>query len=255
MERNESYIKKLVEDGIRIDGRPFDQFREVSVEKGVITSAEGSAEVRIGKTHVIAGVKMGTAEPYPDTPDEGNVIIDVEFVPFASAEFESGPPSPEAVEIARVVDRGIRECKAIDTKALCITAKEKVWTINIDIHVIDYDGNLFDACSLAAIAALTNTKVPKYDAKEGRIVCEPDKQLKIDDLPIEVTVYKISGKLLLDANAEEIDSTDARLTIATTKNGDLCAMQKGGEGYLTSEEIKTAVELSLKKGKELRKLL
>ena len=84
----------------------------------------------------------------------------MELIPLASPDFESGPPREKAIELARVVDRGIRESETIDMAKLCITPEEKVWIVFIDVHVLDYDGNLFDACSLAASAALGCTIVP-----------------------------------------------------------------------------------------------
>jgi len=84
---------------------------------------------------------------------------------------------------------------------------------------------------------------------------QPDQPLPITDKPVEVTVAKIYGKLLLDTTAEEESALDARLTIATTGSGQICAMQKGGKGFFTAEEVLKAVELAVGKGKELRALL
>jgi len=249
-----NYIKKLVEEGSRIEKRRFDEFREVKVEKGVIKTAEGSARVRIGNTHVIAGVKISVGQPFPDTPDEGILIVGAELNPIASADFESGPPSEDAIELARVVDRGIRESKAIELEKLCIEAGEKVWMINIDIDILDHDGNLIDAGGLAAIAALLDAKIPKYE-DEKIVKGEFIGNLPVVDMPIPVTITKISNKLLLDTNVEEEDAMDARITISSNKDNNLCAMQKGGDGHFTTEELEKAVDLAIEKGKELRALL
>ncbi|MFZ3077326.1 MAG: RNA-binding protein, partial [Candidatus Aenigmatarchaeota archaeon] len=156
-----------------------------------------------------------------------------------------------------VVDRGLRESKCIQMEKLCIKPKEKVWVVNVDVQVMNHDGNLFDAASLASIAALLNAKLLKYDAENGKALYgQPDQQpLPIVDKPVEVTVAKISGKLFLDTTAEEESALDARLTIATTGAGQICAMQKGEKGFFTAEEAIKAVELAIEKGKELRALL
>ena len=255
------YMKKLILAGTRADGRALDAFREVVVTKGVIKTAEGSAMVTIGKTKVIAGIKMDAATPYPDTPNEGNLIVDAEFVPFANPEFEAGPPSEESIGLARVVDRGIRECHAIDTEKLVIVPKELVWSVHIDVHTINDDGNLQDAASLAAIAALQDCKIPKYDVekkqvvKEATVVVSTGKSLPLQDTPVEVTVHKIGNKLFVDPDVEEMDASDARVTMASTESGDLCAMQKGGNGAFTVEELVKAAEIAIEKGKELRENL
>lgn len=252
----ESYIKKVIEEDSRLDKRKFDQFREIKIRTGVISNAEGSAEIFLGNTHVIAGVKLDVIAPYPDTPDEGTLIVDAEFIPMANPEFESGPPDENAVEVARVVDRGIRESKSIDVKKLCIAASEHVWSVHIDIHVLDHDGNLIDAAFLAAISALLTTKMLKWDSEKKKIVREKTEEfLPIVDVPTEVTVAKIAGRLLIDPTIEEEDALEARITIATNKSGNLCAIQKGGRGFLSISEIEQAADLALQKGNELREIL
>ena len=126
--------------------------------------------------------------------------------------------------------------------------------INIDIHVLDYDGNLIDAVSLAAISALLATEMPKYEDEKINIE-EKTGKLPVIDVPIAITTVKVGDKLLLDPNYEEEQNLDARITITTNKNGDICSIQKGGEGYFTVDEIARAADLSISKGKELRKLI
>ncbi|MCD6477297.1 MAG: exosome complex protein Rrp42 [Candidatus Aenigmarchaeota archaeon] len=252
--RNKSYVKKMAEDQIRVDGRKLDEFREIKIEKDVIKSAEGSAKVTIGNTVVLAGVKIGIGEPFPDTPDEGILMVGAELSPVASPEFEPGPPGPDAIELARIVDRGIRESHCIELNKLVIKEGEQVYMINIDIHILNHDGNLIDAAGLAAIAALIDAKLPKVE--DGKIILdEKIGNVPVVDKPISITTVKISNTLMLDTTADEWDSLDARLTITTNNNGDICAVQKGGEGYFTLDEIKKAVDFAIKYGKELRKIL
>ena len=251
---SEDYIKKLVENGQRLDERGLEDFREISIETNVIKNAEGSARVKIGKTHVLAGIKLSVGEPFPDTPDEGVLIVNAELSPVASPTFESGPPGDDSIEIARVTDRGIRESKCIELNKLCITPEKEVWMVNVDIHVLDYDGNLIDAASLAAISALLATEIPKYE--DGKMdIEEKTGKLPVIDVPIAITTVKVGDKLFIDPNYEEEQNIDARITITTNKNGDICSIQKGGEGYFTVDEIARAADLSILKGKELRKLI
>jgi exosome complex component RRP42 len=254
LKTSESYVRKLVEEGMRVDERKFDEFRPIKIEKNVIKTAEGSARVMIGNTHVLVGVKMSVGEPYPDTPNEGVLIVNAELVPVASPTFEPGPPNENAIELARVVDRGIRESKCIDLASLCIEEKKEVWMVNVDIHVLDHDGNLIDASAIGAIVALLNTKVPKYE--NGKINLDvKDRDLPVGDVPIAITSVKIGDKLLIDATVEEENALDARITLSTNEKGELCAAQKGGNGYFTTEELEKAVDLSILKGKEIRNLV
>ena len=162
-----NHILYLLDRGMRLDGRKNEEYRNnITVEYGVAKLAEGSARVVIGKTEVIAGIKMEVMTPFSDTPNEGIIMVGEELLPLSNPAFESGPPSVEAIELSRVVDRGIRESHAIELGKLCITAGEKVWCCSIDICPINDAGNLFDASCLAAIAALKDTKFPEYDGKK-----------------------------------------------------------------------------------------
>jgi len=254
LKASENYVRKLVEEDMRIDERKFDEFREIKIETSVIKKAEGSAKVLLGNTHVLVGVKLSVSEPFPDTPNEGVLIVNAELVPVASPTFEPGPPDENAIELARIVDRGIRESKCIDLEKLCIEEGKKVWNINIDIHVLDHDGNLIDASALGAMIALLNTKIPKYE-DDKVIYGEYDGNLPVRDTPIAITVTKISNKLLIDPNLEEENALDARITITTNEKEEICSVQKGGVGYFTTEEIKKAIDLSIQKSKEIRKLI
>ena len=57
-------ITELLANGKRTDGRGITEYREIQVEAGGIEKAEGSARVRLGKTEIIVGVKIGTGTPY-----------------------------------------------------------------------------------------------------------------------------------------------------------------------------------------------
>ena len=254
MDLSVTYVENLVSKEKRIDGRKHDEFRKITIETGVIEKAEGSARVKIGETEVLAGVKMGIGEPFPDKPDEGILMVGAELSPSSSPEFETGPPSEDAIELARVVDRGIRESHAIDVGKLVITSKEKVWMIFADIHIINHDGNLLDAAGLAVMSALSTANIPAYDGEKIDYEKKTDK-LPVKSKAIPVTFAKIGDKLLIDPSLEEEGAMSARLTITTNDNGNINAMQKGGNSGLSEEEINKAIELSIKKGNEIRKLV
>ena len=251
-----SHIISLLDANTRLDGRKLTEYRKpVEVEYGVVKTAEGSARVRIGETDVMVGVKLEVGKSYPDTPDEGTIIVGAELLPMSNPEFEPGPPGIQAIELARVVDRGIRESKALDFKKLCITPGEKVWMVVIDICPINDAGNLFDASSLAALAALKNTKYPAFDGEKVDYKNKTDNMLELEKEPIAVTIIKIGKKFIVDPDIEEEKVVDARLTVSSIEDGTLCALQKGGDFPLTTEEIGEMLDIGIDKAKELRKHL
>lgn len=251
-------VLKYLKSSLRYDGRDLLQFRNMTVETGISESAEGSARVVLGDTIVLAGVKMEIGAPYPDTPKQGGLMVNAELTPLSSPKFETGPPGDEANELARIIDRGIRESKFIDQEALCIKEGEKVWTVLIDLVTVNASGNLIDACAIATIAALKDARFPA--ANEKFVIDytkKTDKRLPLqeDREPITVTVAKIGEHLLADTTPEEEDVIDARLSVAIIPNGKVSAMQKGGDVPFSIEEIDTIIGIAIEKSAELRKLL
>ncbi len=249
-------IAELVSSGKRLDGRGLTDYREIQVEVGVIERAEGSARVRLGKTEVMAGIKIETGQPFPDVPNQGVLTVNAELVPLASPTFEPGPPNENAVELARIVDRGIRESKAIELEKLCVEPGKKVFIVFIDVYVLNHDGNLIDASAMAALAALLNTKMFNYELEGGEIKIKPGyTPLPTRNYPIPVTFAKINDKLILDPWLEEEQVMDARLTMTLDKDGKICAIQKGGYGYFTTQQILEAAKIAREKTEELRKVV
>jgi len=249
-------IAQLMSKGKRLDGRGLNDYRDIKVEMGVIEKAEGSARVLLGKTEVLVGVKIEVGEPFLDTPNEGVLTVNAELVPLASPSFEPGPPDENSIELARVVDRGLRESKAINLEKLCLEPGKKVVVVFIDVYVLNHDGNLIDASAIAALAALMNTKMFKYEIEEGEVKVKPGYvPLPIQNYPIAITFAKINDKLAVDPWLEEEQVMDGRLTLALEKDEKICAIQKGGTGWFTEDKIVEAANTAKEKAAEIRKLL
>ncbi|MBI5001085.1 MAG: exosome complex protein Rrp42 [Euryarchaeota archaeon] len=242
-------IFKLAARGMREDGRAFDRMRPMSIETGIVGPAEGSARVRLGDTDVFVGVKVELGTPFQDRPTDGVLMTGAELRPIAHADFETGPPQPPAVEISRVIDRGIRESQMIDLSKLCITPKEKVYMVFVDIEPLDYFGNIFDAGAAGAVAALRTAKVPAKRHGFGE-----DFPMPVRAFPASVTFAKIGKHVMVDPTLREELVSDARLTIVTDEKGDVRAMQKGLSGSFSYAEIKECLLLATKLGRDVRAL-
>lgn len=257
MKLNQETIKKMAKDGERLDGRDLDEYREIQLETDYIpTTSQGSARVKIGDTDVVVGLSVEVEEPYSDRPESGTIVTNAELAPMASREFESGPPQEEGVELARVVDRGIRESEAIDLEELCIEEGEKVYTVFIDVHVLNDDGNLVDASALAAVASLQTGYLPPYDEEEGTLDRDDESQdIPLTKEPVTVTGRKIEDALMWDTTGEEEDALDARLTVTLTEDDNVVAMQKGGMQPYSQDEIKETMEEAKNQTEKLREVL
>ncbi|UNQ72518.1 exosome complex protein Rrp42 [Infirmifilum sp. NZ] len=242
--------------GVRLDGRKPEEIRQLSLENGVITKAEGSSIARLGDTKVIAGVKLSIGNPFSDTPDEGVLIVNAELSPLASPLFEPGPPGEEDIELARVIDRGLRSAGVIELSKLAIIPGSKVWSVFIDIYPLDHAGNILDAAGLAAMSALLNAKIPKTNVENGRISILDEKiPLPVKSRVVFVTVAKIGEYLVVDPSLEEEIASDTKITFSITEDGKICAIQKSGEGSLKPSELLKARDLALEAAKKLFPLL
>lgn len=251
----EKYALELINKGMRIDGRKLLEFREIELKTNVINKAEGSAYVKMGETQVIVGVKMNIGTPFADSMGEGVLMCGAEFTPMSSPDFESGPPSPEAIELARVVDRGIRESHCLEVSKLAIN-EQKVWIVNVDIHIINHDGNLMDAAALGAIAALKTAKVPRVDLEKMQVIRNDYvSDLPVVHTPINVSVCKVGDNTILDPTKLEEGSIDSRISISVREDDKICALQKQGSKGIMIGEIPGMMELAMEKSRELRKLL
>ncbi|MDG6902189.1 MAG: exosome complex protein Rrp42 [Nitrososphaerota archaeon] len=244
---------QLLASGKRADGRALDQHRELKIETGIIPKANGSARVNLGNSQVIAGVKIATGTPFPDTPDKGILMVNAEILPLSSPYAEPGPPSEEAIELARVVDRGIRESKMVDLGKLNLVSGKSVIAIFVDCNVMNVDGNLFDATSYAVVSALRTAKMKKYVIKDDKAEATDEWiPVPVEKTPVSVTVARIGDALVVDPSAEEEAAMEMRITITTEDGGNVCASQKGEASTISPAQVLQAADLSIKIGKEIR---
>ncbi len=245
---------EMLAQGKRLDGRAPDEIRELKIETGLIEKANASAKVSLGSTQVIAGVKIATGTPFPDTPDKGLLVVTAEVLPLASAYAEAGPPDEDAIELARVVDRGVRESEMVDLTELSLIEGKVVYTVFVDVSILNVDGNLLDATSYAVVSALKTAKMPKYEVDGDKVKATGKSGiLPVSKTPVSITIARIGSKLVVDPSTEEEAVMDARITLTSDDKGNICAGQKGNPGTLTPAQVMEASELALRKAKEIRK--
>jgi len=256
----ENVVENLT-NNIRADGRKINEFRELIVETNIIEKAEGSAKVKLGNTEVIAGVKIQVGSPFANSPNQGILIVSAEILPISMPNVELGPPSENVIELSRVVDRGIRESKMINLDDLVLLEGKSVYTVFVDVSIINADGNLFDAVSYAALVALSLTKFNKYkiDKEDNVVQTNVVTDLSVKFTPISITHIKIDDHILADPTAREESLMNSRITLTADGDGNLCAGQKGLAGPFSPEEIiscsKQVFLLSEKINKILKKAI
>jgi len=263
--KGKPYPTKIIHDKLyelllqnrRLDGRRPDEMRPVSIQTGLIKKAAGSALVSMGGTKILAGVKMDLTTPYPDTPDVANITVNAELLPLASSTFEPGPPDERAIELARVVDRCIRESKAIELEKLAYIPGQRVAVLYIDIYVLDYDGNYFDPSVLAAVAALSTARIPRYEVRNGSLekVEGETESIPMRRLPVSVTMGLIMDRIIVDPTPIEENALDASIVFGWGSSEEVAAIQKNSPGLLPLRVVGQLLEVSKQKSEELRSRL
>ncbi|MHA2397781.1 MAG: exosome complex protein Rrp42 [Promethearchaeota archaeon] len=252
-----NFIASNLKKEERIDGRGLWEYRDFTIKADTIASAEGSADVTLGDTRIITGLKYDVGEPFPDLPDEGVATVMAELLPLASPLFERGPPDEQSIELARVVDRGIRHADCIQTKKLCIKEKEAVYILFVDMYVINHGGNLIDAGGVSALTTLLSAHIP-----EGKIGANglewtgkyfTGKDI-VNELPFVLTYGKIDDIIFLDPNLPEELIAEGRISISVTEDK-ITSIQKSGVATFSIDEIKMLSKKSMEIGRKLRKEL
>ncbi|MCQ4349529.1 MAG: exosome complex protein Rrp42 [Sulfolobales archaeon] len=246
-------ILKALERGVRLDNRKPDEYRPLSITLGYAKKADGSALVKLGDTMVLAGTKLEMDEPFPDTPNQGNLMVNVELLPLAYETFEPGPPDENAIELARVVDRSLRDSKAVDLSKLVIIPGKKVWSLWVDVYVLDFAGNVMDASTIAAVAAIYNTKLPKVEVngEEVKVLTERTDVTPLAYPVVTLTAAKIGNFVVIDPNLEEESIADAKLSISYTPDMRIVGIQKSLSGAMKLEEIPQIEEVTRKAASRL----
>jgi exosome complex component RRP45 len=249
------FVLQALANNLRADGRRAFDFRSMKLTFG---SRPGHLEVELGQTRVFVALSAEIVDPQADRPGEGFYQFNTEFSPMASPTFEPGRQSEMAVELGRVVERGLRESRAIDTEALCIVSGLKVWAVRVDIHVLDHGGNLIDASSLACVAGLLHFRRPDVTVVEGKLIVHSmqDREavgLSIHHIPVSVTfgVFDEGKFLAADPTIKEELIMEGRVTFTFNQYRELCSAQKAGGTPLSVSKINECARIAAAKAQEL----
>eukprot|EP00128_Syssomonas_multiformis_P010230 Colp12_sorted_trinity150504_noHs@26308 len=258
--RPAEYYKKFLTENIRPDGRDLWKVRKIALDIGSISSANGSALVRLGHTSVMCGIKAELADPQDDKPSSGYIIPNVDLPPLCGPKFRPGPPAEEAQVLTAFMNDVLTKSGMVDPKDLCISEGNLVWCLYVDVVCLSYDGNVQDACILAAVAALHNVKLPEIevDVEAGDVKTLPSYRspLAIKTYPISTTVCQFDGGFLLaDPTREEEELASGTFTVVTGSDGNLLAIHRPGGAGLSDQQLSECVKFAQSRKDGVSKLL
>ncbi|KAJ1114272.1 hypothetical protein NDU88_002511 [Pleurodeles waltl] len=254
------YYRKFLKENCRPDGRELGGFRTTTVNIGSITTADGSALVKIGNTTVICGIKAEFAAPTIDAPNQGYIVPNVDLPPLCSSRFRSGPPGEEAQVASQFIADVIENSQIILKEDLCISNGKLVWVLYCDILCLDYDGNLLDACMCSLLAALKNVQLPAVKIHErtglAQVNMNEKTSLTIGKHPVSTSFAVFDNTLLIvDPTGEEESLATGTITIVIDEENRLCCVHKPGGSPLTGENLQDCISRAITRHKEVKMLI
>lgn len=236
--------------GVRADGRSPLSRRPVTLETGILPTASGSARARIGGgvTDVLVGVTASIAEPGPESPDCGFLEFSVEFSSLASPDFTGRGADESNAELAMLLSR-LYASPATETlrKSLSLIPGRKCWALHVDTLVLDSDGSIVDAASLAVRSALRTALLPKVVIVPGEADEEDDVQVDEGSLaplehaecsPVAVSAVALGNTHVADPTSFESSSARALVCAGVGATGQLCGTVVSAEKGLDPAELK-----------------
>ncbi|KAH9811203.1 ribosomal protein S5 domain 2-type protein [Melampsora americana] len=254
------FLLDALREGLRLDGRGTFEQRPISL---LISEDGDSVECSLGRTRVSAHVSATITRPRPDRPFEGLFQVSAEINPLASFVYETGRSSEDEVYLSRLLDKTLVRGGVIDREALCILAGQKVWSIRVDLHFLNDEGNMLDCASVAAIAALQNFRRPDITLVGEEITVHSfDERLPIPltlhHLPICLTFafFELPASyILLDPSRLEQQLSTGTMTLTLNAQREICVINKSGGMPSDVEEIMRVIRIGSRRVQEVDALI
>lgn len=207
------------EKGMRIDGRKADEHRHVHIEAGVLSNADGSAYLEIGKNKVLAAV-YGPRECHPrHMQDPTKAIIQCKYNMQAFSVSDRKRPGPDrrSIEISKIIAEALEK----------VVITELYPRASIDVYIEILQANAGTRC-----AGLTAASVALADAG-----------IPMRDIVPAIAAGKADGHVLLDLNKEEDNFGQADVPMAIVPSTDEIVLLQM-DGNMTREEFDRAIDLA-----------
>lgn len=257
--------RKFISDCIikrqkRFDGRQLTDGRKLDI---IFGKERGCCMVLQGNTRVLAQVSCDITEPKASTPSEGTLHLNLEVssmgTPDAKAQSRS---SDDAIEAQRSLERCIRDSKCIDLEALCIITGCKVWTIRVDIHTLNDDGNLIECASIAALSSLAHFRRPDVTVVGNDVTVHSVEErepvaLNIHHMPlcINLALYDQGKYILVDPIEIEERIADGCYIIGMNAHQELCYVHRHGVLFLNEDSVQRCEDISVKRAQEVTQII
>lgn len=260
-----TFLNKIISEGYRLDGRNYNESRKLSISFG---SEYGSCVVSLGETKVLAQVSCEVVQPKQIRPNEGILYINAEISPMAGPQFEANRQSDLSVYLNRLLEKCYKDSKCIDLESLCIVVEEKVWSIRVDIKVLNHDGNLIECASVATLTSLAHFKRPDVTRSGDSVIIHTIAEK--DPIPTVLFHYPVcttfaisNGDILLSdpsfieesvctsSTEEDLNISGGLLVVGLNQYKELCLLDHSGAAINSSNLVHKAIINAADKCKDI----
>ncbi len=206
---------------MRAGERGASELRPIEITPNFISSAEGSALIRLGETQVICTASIEDGVPlFLKGSGKGWITSEYAMLPRSTEsrtprEVTKGRPGGRTLEIQRLIGRCLRAVTNLE-----ILGERTVW---IDCDVIRADGGTRTASITGSLVAMSLAFRKLSNAKV--LTRNP-----VKDYLAAISVGIVGGELLLDLDYAEDSHADVDLNVAMTGSGKLVEVQATAEG-------------------------
>jgi exosome complex component RRP41 len=223
---SQKHEKLIDKKGIRLDGRKHDELRQIKIEIGILSNADGSAYIEQGKNKILAAV-YGPREVHPkhlSLPDRMLLKCRYHMAPFSVQERKSPAPSRREIELSKVIREAVEP--AIFLEYYPRTA------LDVFVEVLQADGSTRCASIVAASLALADAGIP------------------MRDLIVACSAGKAEDTIVMDLMDTEDKQGSADVPVALMPNMNAITLLQM-DGILSLEEFEQAVNLALEGCKKI----
>ncbi len=215
----EGNIKLIKDDGLRLDGRAFNEMRPIRIETGIIKNADGSAFIEWGANKIMVAVYVREAYPkHAQNIDRAIVKARYNMSGYSVEERKRPGPDRRTMEISKVISEALSSAIVL----------EKLPRAEVDVFI-----QVLEADAGTRIASLTASAVAVADAG-----------VPLRDIIVGCTAGKADGKIVLDLSKDEDNYGQADIPMAIMpRTGKIVLLQIDGD--VSQEEMDTATSMML----------
>jgi ribonuclease PH len=205
----------------RIDGRAYDELRPVVIIPGFQSFAEGSALIKLGKTHVICSASVEDRVPsFLKGSGTGWITAEYAMLPRATStrtrrDSSVGHVTGRNQEIQRLIGRSLRA--VVDLDAL----GER--TLTVDCDVIQADGG-------TRTAAITGSYVALHKAMETMANMGIISSIPLKSSVAATSIGIVNTYMMLDLSYDEDSQASVDFNVVMTGKGEFVEIQGTAEG-------------------------